>query len=107
MVAWHLGKRNDQNTSRFLKKVRDAATGEYQISTDAFPSHQAAIGLWLEDRASYGRIVKVLGPGRVEAGLVQAHIWLETPTAWPAFLTTWRGEVRERAVRTRREPGGG
>ena len=25
----------------------------------------------------------------------------------PAFLTTWRGEVCERAVRTRREPGGG
>ncbi|MDE0296177.1 MAG: hypothetical protein OXI93_18465 [Bryobacterales bacterium] len=26
--------------------------------------------------------------------------------AWPAFLTTRRGEVRERAVRTRREPLG-
>ena len=25
----------------------------------------------------------------------------------PAFLTTWRGEVHERAVRTRRKPGGG
>ena len=25
----------------------------------------------------------------------------------PAFLTTWRGEVGERTVRTRREPGGG
>ncbi len=27
--------------------------------------------------------------------------------AWPACLTTRRGEVRERAVRTRRKPGGG
>ena len=26
--------------------------------------------------------------------------------AWPACLTTWRGEVRERAVRTRRAPLG-
>ena len=26
---------------------------------------------------------------------------------WPAFLTTWRGEVRERDARTRRAPGGG
>ncbi|MDE0435461.1 MAG: hypothetical protein OXH92_15755 [Bryobacterales bacterium] len=32
-----------------------------------------------------------------------------TPTgnAWPAFLTTRQDEVRERAVRTRRKPGGG
>ena len=27
--------------------------------------------------------------------------------SWPALLTTRRGEVRERAVRARREPGGG
>ena len=27
--------------------------------------------------------------------------------AQPAFVTTWRGEVRERAVRTRRKPGRG
>ena len=30
-----------------------------------------------------------------------------TTGCWPAFLTMWRGEVRERAVRTRRKPGEG
>ena len=30
-----------------------------------------------------------------------------TVVPWTAFLTTWRGEVHERAARTRHEPGGG
>ncbi|MDE0167877.1 MAG: hypothetical protein OXL36_22480 [Bryobacterales bacterium] len=46
------------------------------------------------------------------ASVTGAHFWyvlhgydVEAPQ--PAFLTTRRGEVHERAVRTRREPGGG
>ena len=35
----------------------------------------------------------------------QAGRGVASAIARPAFLTTWRGEVRERAVRTRREPG--
>ena len=35
------------------------------------------------------------------------RIRLKQESTWPSFLTTRRGEVRERAVRTRRESDGG
>ena len=50
-----------------------------------------------------GETVKALPgrPGRGGCGLPGAP-----KRPWPAYLTTWRGEVRERVVRTRREPLG-
>ena len=99
VVAWHLGKRDDQNTSRFVKKVRDATTGSCQISTDAFASYQPAIGLWMEKRASYGRIVKVQGPGRVEAALGQPDLD-ETETTYVERLN---GTLRQHCRRLTRK----
>lgn len=68
ILAWHLGKRDLPDTCRFVYKVRQATSARrFQISTDGFESYEHAIEIGLSDRASYGRIVKVVHPGRVEA----------------------------------------
>lgn len=68
IVAWHLGKRDTRSTCEFILKVRQATSSKrFQISTDGFESYERAIEAGLGDRASYGRIVKVSHPGRVEA----------------------------------------
>ena len=51
----------------------------------------------------------VLGPPPPDQGSARCPPFAAVPVALrpqPAFLTTWRGEVGERAVRTRREPLG-
>ncbi len=65
-VMYPLDKSDEQNTAQFMRKVRDATAGDCQISTDAFQPYSPAIDLFLEDRASYARIVKVIGPERIE-----------------------------------------
>lgn len=68
VVAWHLGKRDASSTNYFITKVRDATAGKFQISTDGFDAYPWAIATGLHDRATHGRIIKAVGPGRVEAG---------------------------------------
>jgi len=66
--AWHLGKRDARNTARFVLSVREAVSRKrFQISTDGWEAYEWALETGLSDRASYGRIVKVNYPGRVEA----------------------------------------
>lgn len=68
ILAWHLGKRDMPSTCQFIWKVREATSSRrFQISTDGFEAYEHAIEIGLSDRASYGRIVKVSYPGRVEA----------------------------------------
>ena len=68
ILAWHLGKRDTRSTCEFIWKVRQATSPRrFQISTDGFEPYEYAIEIGLGDRASYGRIVKVAHPGRVEA----------------------------------------
>jgi IS1 family transposase len=60
IVAWHLGKRNRENTREFIAKVRYAtADARFDISTDAWPAYQPEIDIQLADRASHSIVVKV------------------------------------------------
>ena len=43
VMAWHLGKRDTTNTRQFIAKVRDATTGTFQVSSDAFAAYREAI----------------------------------------------------------------
>ncbi len=70
IVAWLLGKRDAINTARFILNVREATSRKrFQVSSDGWEAYEWAIERGLSDRASYGRIVKVVPPGRVEAVL--------------------------------------
>ncbi|MCY4585204.1 MAG: DDE-type integrase/transposase/recombinase [Bryobacterales bacterium] len=99
VVAYHLGKRDDQNTVRFIRKVRAATAGTCQISTDAYAAYQPAIGLLLEDRASHAKIVKAVGPGRIEAGIGQPNLD-ETETTYVERLN---GTLRQHSKRLTRK----
>ncbi len=60
VVAWHLGRRDGENTNQFIEKVRTAtAPGFFEVCTDALPPYAPAIELALSDRASYSPVVKV------------------------------------------------
>lgn len=61
VVAWHLGKRDRQNTAAFIGKVRRATSDEkiFDVSTDAWPAYLPEIDAQLGDRANYSTVVKV------------------------------------------------
>ena len=68
VVSWLLGKRDGPTTALFVLNVREAVSRKrFQISTDGWEAYEWALETGLSDRASYGRIVKVDYPGRVEA----------------------------------------
>ena len=90
VVTWHLGKRDEPNTARFITKIRDATKGSFQISSDAFPAYENAIETGLDDRVSYGRIVKVRPPGRVETVFGQPDL-AETETT---YVERFNGSLR-------------
>jgi transposase-like protein/IS1 family transposase len=60
IAAWHLGKRDRDNTFEFISKVRHAtADSKFDVSTDGFKQYAPAISLQLSDRASHSIVVKV------------------------------------------------
>jgi len=61
VVAWHVGKRNRQNTAEFIAKVRRATSADsiFDVSTDAWPAYLPEIDTQLGDRANYSTVVKV------------------------------------------------
>ena len=68
VMAWHLGKRNGDNTRAFIAKVRHAtSTDMFDVSTDAFAPYESAIDGGLFDRANHAQIVKLFSQ-HVEAG---------------------------------------
>ena len=68
VVAWLLGKRDFEHTSHFAWRIRHATSREpFQISADGWESYEPALWKALGNRVSFGRIIKVSRPGRVEA----------------------------------------
>lgn len=67
-MAWHLGKRNGENTKAFIAKVRHATSADmFDVSTDAFAPYETAIDGGLFDRANHAQIVKLFSQ-HVETG---------------------------------------
>ncbi|MCA1625234.1 MAG: IS1 family transposase [Acidobacteria bacterium] len=64
IVAWHLGKRNEQDALLFLEKLYnaiDGATNRFQMSTDAFKGYDHTVNEVLGTKADYGQIIKIYG----------------------------------------------
>jgi IS1 family transposase len=60
VVAWHLGRRDRQNTEQFIEKIRSATADQrFDVSTDAFIPYNDAINVRLWDRANHSIVVKV------------------------------------------------
>lgn len=64
IVAWHLGKRTEEDTLIFLEKLYqaiDGATNRFQMSTDGFKGYDHTVNEVLGTKADYGQIVKIYG----------------------------------------------
>ena len=59
MVAWHLGKRDQESTDDFISKVRWATAAQrFDMCTDGFSPYTYAIEAGLHDRVDYSQVVK-------------------------------------------------
>ncbi len=64
IVAWHLGKRTEQDTLIFLDKLYnaiDGATNRFQMSTDGFRGYEHTVNEVLGTKADYGQVIKIYG----------------------------------------------
>ncbi len=64
VLAWHVGRRGDDDAYEFCHKVRIAtAPTKFQISTDGLRNYIYAIADNLGERVDYGRLVKIFKGG--------------------------------------------
>ncbi len=64
IVAWHLGKRTEQDALIFLEKLYnaiDGATNRFQMSTDGFRGYDHTVNEVLGTKADYAQVVKIYG----------------------------------------------
>ncbi|MBA2621259.1 MAG: IS1 family transposase [Acidobacteria bacterium] len=63
IVAWHLGKRTEQDALVFLEKLYAATepTKRFQMSTDGFRGYDHTVNEVLGTKADYGQVIKIYG----------------------------------------------
>jgi transposase-like protein/IS1 family transposase len=65
ILAYHVGKRTKLSTEQFITKLRYATSdSHYQLTTDGFHLYREAIHRMLQDRVSYGQLIKVYASPR-------------------------------------------
>jgi transposase-like protein/IS1 family transposase len=64
ILAWHLGKRNKQDTLAFILKLRNATEGRFQLTTDGWPSYPDAVERVFGSEINYAQLVKVYAASR-------------------------------------------
>ena len=64
ILAWHLGKRNRQDTLQFIVKLRRATKGKFQLTTDGWPSYPDAVERVFGSDIHYAQLVKVYAASR-------------------------------------------
>ena len=63
VIAWHLGRRNMNDTVEFTEKINNATEGRFQLTTDGFISYPDAVAYSLGTRVDFAQLVKVYAPG--------------------------------------------
>jgi transposase-like protein/IS1 family transposase len=64
ILAWHLGRRNRQNTLQFIIKLRRATEGTFQLTTDGWPSYPECVERVFGSDIHYAQMVKVYAAAR-------------------------------------------
>ncbi len=64
ILAWHLGKRNHQDTLAFIVKLRRATKGKFQLTTDGWPSYPDAVESVFGADIHYAQMIKVYAASR-------------------------------------------
>jgi IS1 family transposase len=61
LVAWHMGRRTEQHTDQFIRKLEAATYGHFHISSDGWKSYPHTIKRHLGDRVDHGVMTKIFG----------------------------------------------
>jgi IS1 family transposase len=61
LVAWHMGRRNENHTDQFIAKLDAATHGHFHISSDGWKSYPQKIKKYLGHRVDHGVMTKVYG----------------------------------------------
>lgn len=61
LVTWHMGRRTEEHTSLFVKKLAAATDGHFHVSSDGWRSYPTAIKRELGHRVDHGVMQKVYG----------------------------------------------
>jgi transposase-like protein/IS1 family transposase len=61
VLTWHLGKRCPADTAIFARKLRDATSGRFQLSTDGYLPYRTAVPSAFGPQIDFAQIVKVYG----------------------------------------------
>ncbi len=64
ILAWHLGRRNRQDTLAFIVKLRRATQGKFQLTTDGWPSYPECVERVFGADIHYAQLVKVYAAAR-------------------------------------------
>src|SRR2546426_3064472 len=64
ILAWHLVRRNRQDTLTFIVKLRRATAGKFQLTTDGWPSYPDAGERVFGSDIHYAQMVKVYAAAR-------------------------------------------
>jgi IS1 family transposase len=59
LVAWHMGRRNEPDTHEFCRKLNEATTGRFQLSTDGWAPYPFAVKRQIGSRVDHGVLVKI------------------------------------------------
>ncbi len=62
LLAWHLGKRTVTNTRRFARKLKNATSGRFHLTTDGFRPYREAMTSALGGRIDFALLVKIFMP---------------------------------------------
>jgi IS1 family transposase/transposase-like protein len=61
LVCWHMGRRTEQHTDQFIRKLEAATFGHFHISSDGWKSYPSTIKKHLGHRVDHGVMQKVYG----------------------------------------------
>jgi IS1 family transposase len=58
ILAWHLGKRDTNDTRLFIQQVSQNTAGRFQLSSDGWQAYPRAVDMFLDGKVDYGILVK-------------------------------------------------
>jgi IS1 family transposase len=64
ILAWHVGRREPEDTAWFAEKLRVATSGRFQLTTDGFKPYCTAIPGAFSGHIDFARLVKIYGKPR-------------------------------------------
>jgi IS1 family transposase/transposase-like protein len=61
LVTWHHGRRSQEDSHSFMRKLAVATVGRFHLSTDGYGTYEQSVRWHLGQRVDYGQVTKVFG----------------------------------------------